>query len=98
MTCSIVTVMLKAPPNGLLRHTGECREQLSVHASPLQAVRLNPSQVTMKIALAAMTVWGLLGVGHLPLKPYTMNMQYAIVDFAKKKWIHYCTRLSGSDA
>ena len=43
---TIFTAKLKTAPNGLLRHTAECREN-------------DPSLVIMKIVLAVMTVWGL---------------------------------------
>ena len=55
------------------------------------SMRPNPSQVTMDIVLAAMTVWGLT-LDICQWKPnsvyYACNMQSSTL---LKMWIHYCT-------
>ena len=64
MTFFNFTAKLKAPPNGLLRHTGECREMISAGtgygAGHIErASEPDPSDYDNNIVLAATTVWGL---------------------------------------
>ena len=66
VTFSIFTAKLKAPPNGLLRHTGECREMISAGHTE-RASESEPSDYENCSSSDAS-----LGtdVGHLPMKPY----------------------------
>ena len=73
---------MKAPPNGLLRPTGECRELISAghierasESEPSDYEKCSSSDDSLGT-----------DVGHLPMKPYNilLCMPYAIVDFAKK--------------
>ena len=66
MTFSIFTAKLKAPPNGLLRHTGECREMISAghierasESEPSDYENCSSSDDSLGT-----------DVGHLPMKPY----------------------------
>ena len=63
------TAKLKAPPNGLLRHTGECREMISVghierasESEPRDYGNCSSSDHSLGTE-----------VGHLPMKPYNPN-------------------------
>ena len=62
MTFSIFTAKLKAPPNGLLRHTADCREDRCERASESESSDYeNCSSSDDSLGT---------DVGHLSLKPY----------------------------
>ena len=86
MTFSIFTAKLKAPPNGLSRHTGECREIISAghikrasESEPSDYENCSSSDDSLGT-----------DVGHLPMKPYIIvhAMQSSTL---LKMLIHYCT-------
>ncbi len=77
MTFSIFTAKLKAPPNGLLCHTGECREIIS--AGHIQ--RASESEPSDYENCSSISDSFGTKVGHLPMIPYII--MHAIVDFAK---------------
>ena len=71
------TAKLKAPPNGLLRHTGECREMIS--AGHIE--RVSESEPSDYENCSSCDDSLGTDVGHLPMKPYII--MHALCDFAK---------------
>ena len=69
MTFSICTAKLKSPPNGLLRHTGECREMISARHIE-RAFEFQPSDY--EHCSSSDDSLG-IEVGHLPMKPYIVG-------------------------
>ena len=77
MTFSILIAKLKAPPKGLLRHTGECCEndQCRPHAGHIEHASESESSDYENCSSSDDSLG--TDIGHLPVKPYIMHATYA---------------------